>query len=329
MFLSDPQWTEIVINRPGEVITEGRDGWQYHECDFVTYDWCYNLAKLLANSTNVSLCPETPSLSAVLPDKQRIQVIIPPRVPIGTVSVTIRKPAASIMTLEQFIQGGSFNKTRIEYSLNLGKEERIELETQLDEGETKLLGLLRNKQWEAFMQEAVVQRRNIIISGSTGAGKTTLANAILRYLPEDERILSVEDVPEVQMPHIKNRVSTFFTKQTGAKPIFEDTLRSRPDRVMPAELRGDESYFFLQNVLNSGHPGAVTTVHANRTKLAFLRLALMIQSSPEGKALSFENIMAMLHSLIDVVVQIVRMPDRTRAITEIYYDPAYARKQVG
>lgn len=330
-FLDDEQWTEICINKPNEIITEGKGGWTVHEREYASFEWCYNLAKLLANVMVVSLSAETPSLSAVLPGGQRIQVVLPPRVKEGTISITIRKPPAIIMSVDEFIASGAFAKTRLEQSLNIDAKERLELEGLLDENEQRLLELLRNKEYTTFLSEAVVTRKSILISGSTGAGKTTLANAILRFIPKDERIISVEDVPEVKMPHIENLVSMFFSKQTpgGAKSVFEDTLRSRPDRVMPAELRGDESYFFLQNVLNSGHPGAITTCHANRTKLAFMRLALMIQSSPEGKALSYENIMAMLHSLIDVVIQIVRHPDRSRTITEIYYDPAYARKQMG
>lgn len=330
-FMSDPALNEICINKPGQVITEGNSSWQIHDCPVITYQWCYDLGKLVANHMSVSLGPQSPSVSAELPGGQRIQIVIAPRVGKGRISITIRKPAASVKTLEQFMEMGAFDCTRHELSLAMSKEERRELEQGWDEGERELYDLLREKDYKAFFKMAVEQKRNIVISGATGAGKTTLANSIVSFIPEDERIITVEDVPEIRLPHIENLVPCFFSKQSagGIKAVFEDTLRMRPDRVLPAELRGDETYFFLQNVLNSGHPGAVTTCHANRTKLAFLRLALMIQSSPEGRALSFENIMGLLHSLIDIVVQIVRNHDRSRSVTEIYFDPAYARKQMG
>ncbi|MHB1099705.1 MAG: P-type DNA transfer ATPase VirB11 [Burkholderiales bacterium] len=324
-YLDDKGLSEICINRPGELMTEGRDGWKTYERPDLTYQWCYNLAKLLG-----SLNAEKPSLPAELPGGQRIHIVGEPRVEKGTISITIRRPAAIIMSIEEYEAQGVFRTTRHEQSVNLEGEERNGIESQLDDDEKDLLSYLRGKDYKSFFKNAVEQRRNILISGSTGSGKTTFANAIVRFIPEDERIIPVEEVSEIRIPHIANRVNTYFKKAAGGpKPVFEDTLRMRPDRVLPAELRGDESYYFLQNVLNSGHPGAITTIHSNRTKLAFMRLALMIQSSPEGKALSYENIMSMLFSLIDVVVQIVRMPDRSRAITEIYYDPAYARKQMG
>ena len=113
------------------------------------------------------------------------------------------------------------------------------------------------------------------------------------------------------------------------KQIFEGNLRQRPDRVLPAELRGDEAFFFIQNVINSGHPGTITTGHANRAKLMFMRLSLMIKASPEGAGISREDILDMLYALIDVVVQMTRTPSGQRIVSEIYFDPAFAAKQLG
>lgn len=332
-FLEDQQWTEICINEPRVVLTEGQKGWQTHAVEAVTPMWIKDLGKLTGNYVFSKFDQDTPSLAAVLPGGERIQMVMVPRVASGRMSVTIRKPSSLIKTLENFEQENFFQETRLEQSTGLNSEARTAIEAELWQEEKELLTLLRERKFVEFLRLAVIQKKNIVLSGATGAGKTTFANAIVACIPADERIITVEDVPEIRLPHIANKVSMLYQKATpgSAKAAFEDTLRMYPTRVLPAELRGDEAYFFIQNVLNSGHPGTVTTVHANSTKLAFLRLALMIQSSPEGAALNIETIQTVLHSLIDVVIQVAQKPSPSRAryIPEIYFDPAYARKQVG
>jgi type IV secretion system protein VirB11 len=103
----------------------------------------------------------------------------------------------------------------------------------------------------------------------------------------------------------------------------------RPDRVLLAELRGDEAFYFIQNVLNSGHPGTITTVHASRAKLAFRRLALMIKASEEGAGLELSDIVENLYTLVDIVVQMERLSDGRRVAVEVYYDPAFAAHHMG
>ena len=179
-----------------------------------------------------------------------------------------------------------------------------------------------------------MRRKNLIVSGRTGSGKTTLGNALASLISATERLITVEDVREMRLPH-ENLVSMVYTKDTAGvakvtpKQIFEANLRMRPDRVLPAELRGDESFFFVQNVLNSGHPGTVTTLHANSSKLAFKRLGMMIKTRAEGSGISLPDILEMLYSLIDVVVQMEPTETGQRVVTEIYYDPAFAQKMIG
>lgn len=337
-FLDDASNTEIVVNRPGEVRVENRQGWVMHAVAEVTQKWCSDLAKLIANKTDQGISSTTPLLGAALPTGERIQIAIPPAVPQNTTSITIRKPGALVKPLSAFVEDGSFGSTRIVQSAQLGAEERKQLEEDLADEEKALLELLRKKQFEQFFRLAVEEKRNIVISGSTGAGKTTLANAIIEFLPEDERIITVEDAPEIRLPEGQNVVSMFYSKggqgkaKLKPKDVFECNLRQRPDRVLPTELRGDEAFFFVQNVLNSGHPGTITTVHSNSAKLCFLRLSMMIKTSPEGAGLDRTDILEMLYQLIDVVVQIrAKTVDgkKKRLITEIYYDPAFARKQMG
>jgi type IV secretion system protein VirB11 len=333
-FLADSSVTEIVINKPLEVRTEGRDGWKTYPMPAITFAWCLDVANLVANTASDSISEQIPLLSAQLPGGERLQVVIPPTVPAGTISLTIRRPATEVMSLDAIFASGAFEHTRPVQSLRMDAGERAEIEAGLPDDDKYLLEIFRRRDWRAFLARSILRRKNIIVSGRTGSGKTTLGNAMAALISASERLVTVEDVREMRLPH-ENLVSMVYTKDARGvakvtpKQIFEATLRMRPDRVLPAELRGDEAYFFIQNVINSGHPGCVTTLHANSAKLAFMRLSLMIKASPEGSGISRSDILEMLYALIDVVVQMEPTDSGQRVVTEIYFDPAYAQKMIG
>lgn len=333
-FLADADLTEIVVNRPGIVAVERGGKWESHRMPALDFDWCLDLAKLLRNRSNQDITEAQPLLGAQLPDGQRVQIVIPPAVPTGTVSITIRRPGSRVLALRELADAGAFECARREQSLLLGRDERTALEGALPDADRELLELFRSGAWERFLSFAVVRRKNIVSSGATGAGKTTLGNALAAMIPLHERIVTVEDVPEMRLPH-ENQVKLFYPKggngvsKLGPRDLLEAALRMRPDRVLLAELRGDESFFFIQNVLNSGHPGTITTVHATRAKLAFRRLALMIKGSQEGSGLDLADITTTLHALVDVVVQMERLADGRRVVAEVYFDPAFAMRQLG
>lgn len=333
-FLEDETITEIVVNRAGEIRLERRGGWETVRCESVSYQWCSGLAMLLRNQANQDLTEDWPLLGARLPGGLRVQIVIPPAIEAGKISFTIRRPIGNVLSMRQIIDGGVFAGTLCEQSLLLGGEERTRIEAALTSGERVLLELFRKGDWEAFFTAAVLTRKNIVSSGATGSGKTTLSNALAALIPLDERILTVEDVAEMRLPH-SNQVNLFYPKggngvsKLKARDLLEATLRMRPDRVLLAELRGDETFFFIQNVLNSGHPGTITTVHATRAKLAFRRLALLIKGSPEGAGLDLADITDNLYTLVDIVVQMIRLPSGERVASEVYYDPAFAARQLG
>lgn len=333
-FLADAGITEIVINRPGVVAVERAGRWESHQLPALDFDWCLDLAKLLRNRASQDITEAQPLLGAQLPDGQRVQVVIPPAVPGGTVSITIRRPSTRVLSLLELADAGTFGTVAREQSLLLDGDERARLEAALQARDRELLDLFRAGEWERFFALAVAGHKNIVSSGATGSGKTTLGNALAALIPPHERVVTVEDVPEMRLPH-ENQVNLFYPKggngvsRLEPRDLLEAALRMRPDRVLLAELRGDESFFFIQNVLNSGHPGTITTVHATRAKLAFRRLALMIKGSPEGGGLDLSDITTTLHALVDVVVQMERRPDGQRVAAEIYFDPAFAMRQLG
>jgi len=332
--LIDDSVTEIVINRPGEVLLERRGGWEAISNDAVSYTWCQGLSMLLRNQANQDLTVGWPLLGAQMPGGLRVQVVIPPAIDAGQVSFTIRRPIGDVLSLAQIIDGGAFEHARCEQSLLLDGEERARLEDALPASERRLLDMFRKKDWDGFFKAAVEGRKNIVSSGATGSGKTTFSNALAALIPLDERIITVEDTREMRLPHA-NQVNLEFKKgengvsKLKARDLLEATLRMRPDRVLLAELRGDETFFFIQNVLNSGHPGTITTVHATRAKLAFRRLALLVKGSVEGAGLELADITDNLYTLVDIVVQMARLPGGRRAAIEVYYDPAFAARQLG
>jgi type IV secretion system protein VirB11 len=333
-YLVDETVTEIVVNRPGEVLLERRNGWEAVQNAAVSYQWCDGLSMLLRNQANEDLTEGWPLLGAQMPGGLRVQVVIPPATEAGKISFTVRRPINQVLSIHEVIAGGAFGQTRCEQSLLLAPDERARIESALPNSERAMLDMFHKRDWCAFFTAAVEGRKNIVSSGSTGSGKTTLGNALAAMIPLKERIITIEDVAEMRLPH-SNQVNLFYPKGTNGvsklKPrdLLEATLRMRPDRVLLAELRGDETFFFIQNVLNSGHPGTITTVHATRAKLAFRRLALLIKGSPEGAGLELADVTDSLYTLVDIVVQMERLPDGRRVAAEVYYDPAFAARQLG
>jgi type IV secretion system protein VirB11 len=311
--LTDREVTEICINRPGEAYVETREGWHCVPLVFATYEWCMGLAKLVANSTRQRIDAESPLLSAALPGGERIQIVLPPATTAGTVAITIRRPADEVWTLEELEQRGLFQATRRSGSA-------------ADETETELLGLLEAKDYRAFLRLAVERRRNILVSGPTGSGKTTFTKALIREIPAGERLVTIEDAKELVLDRHDNHVRLFYSKddqglaRVTPKQLLESCLRMKPDRILLAELRGEEAFDYLRNV-NSGHPGSITSIHAASAELAFEQLVLLVKQSRAGQELAREEIKHLLYLLIDVVVQF-GVEHRQRCIKEIWYDPA-------
>ena len=147
-------------------------------------------------------------------------------------------------------------------------------------------------------------------------------------IPAHERLITIEDARELQVPH-RNVVHLLYAKdgqglaQVGAKQLLESALRMRPDRILLQELRDGTAFFYLRNV-NSGHPGSITTIHADSAALAFEQLTLLVKESEGGRDLARDDIRALLHLLVDVVVQMRRVDGRFR-ITEVWYEPLRKR----
>ncbi len=309
--------TELVINAPGMIGLETRNGWEWHEEPALDNAALMTLAKLIAGLTKQDINSEYPICSSVLPGGERAQVVVPPAVEQGFISITIRKATGVTMNIDDFERAGLFSEVRAQ-----GLYEEVDPD---------LLRLREAGDWRAFFKLAVEARKNILISGATGSGKTSFSKGLIKLIPDYERILTIEDTRELVVPQ-RNHVHMMYAKdgkslqKAGAKELLESALRMRPDRILLQELRDGTAFFYLRNV-NSGHPGSITTVHANTAEGALEQLTLLVKESEGGNDLDRHDIRALLRSLVDIVVQMHRLPPgegqpaRYR-MTEVWFDPA-------
>jgi type IV secretion system protein VirB11 len=294
-WLEDPALHELCINRPGEAFIERANGWQHVTLPFADFNWCLRFAKLIANATRQRVEPEAPLLSASLPTGERVQVVLPPATTDRTVAISIRRPADELWTLDQLQQRGLFGRTAVSGTRDLERD--------------AVLGqLLKQRDFPAFLRAAVRQRRNILVSGPTGSGKTTLTKALILEIPATERLVTIEDARELVLDRHPNHVRLFYSKdgqglaRVTPKQLLECCLRLKPDRILLAELRSEEAFYYLRNV-NSGHPGSITSVHASSCALAFEQLVLLIKESPAGREMPRVDILQLLHLVLDVIIQ--------------------------
>lgn len=293
-FLARETVTEILVNRPGEVwIEDGEQpGMARVELPAVDDMLLQRLAEQVARVSHQGINREHPLLAATLPDGARIQLCGPPA-------------------------------TRRHWALAIRRHRLIDLPLDAyDSGPITPTGEapMPDAQREpiAYLREAIRRRRTILISGGTSTGKTTFLNAMLREIPRNERIVLVEDTPELKLPTANGIGLVAVKGELGEARVTPDdlvqaALRLRPDRIVLGELRGKETVSFLR-AINTGHPGSFSTVHANSPKGALEQIALMAMQTNIG--LTRAETLAYAASLIDVIVQLDRSSGR-RGISAI------------
>jgi type IV secretion system protein VirB11 len=309
--MADEAVTEIAINGPGEIWFEKNSKWDVQKSDRVSDKSMKALGVAVATYSGQDWTTRMPLLSASMPDGSRIQLVHPPAVEEGRISFTLRRPARTVRTLEHYAKEGLFKRVR-------------PMATKLSEAEQELKQLLADSDFEGFMRKAVKARMNIVVSGATGSGKTTFMKGLVHEIEKTERLITIEDTRELFVPH-PNAVHLLYSKggqsgsNVGPKDLLQCCLRMKPDRILLAELRGDEALYYVRNAA-SGHPGSITSIHGGSPALAFEQLAIMIQDSPAGANLTFDVIKRLLLLTIDVIVQF-QNHDGDRFISEIYFDP--------
>jgi type IV secretion system protein VirB11 len=311
-FLQKDAVTEICVNRPHEFFVETHEGWTQHSSEPLNMGFLTGLATAVGSYTKQEISTTNPILSGTLPDGERIQIVCPPAVPADTMSITIRRPSNKTWSLDELAGMGMFENVTTKTST-------------LSETDQELLDAHSSKHWIKFLKLAVKSKKNILISGATGTGKTTFSKALIPLIPTEERIVTIEDTVELEIPQ-PNHVRMIYSKgsqgvsQVSARELLESSLRMRPDRIFLQELRDATAFYYLRNV-NTGHSGSITTIHADSAMLAFEQLALLVKESEAGRDLTRNEIKAMLFQMVDIVIQIKRL-NVGRRITEVYFDPS-------
>ncbi len=225
------------------------------------FGWCQRLAKLVAHATRQRVAEDAPLLSGWLGSGERVQIVLPPAASAGTVAIAIRRPSEYNWSIDDLSARGEYARARRSTEV-------------IDEREQELEQVLAAKRYEDFVRLAVASRKNIIVSGPTGCGKTTFTKALIRAIDPVERLITIEDAKELVLDRHPNHVRLFYSKdeqglaRVTPKQLLEACMRLRPDRILLAELRAEEAWDYLRNV-NSGHPGSITSVHAASAELAF------------------------------------------------------------
>jgi len=282
--LADPDITDIMVNNKDEVYVERRGMIQFTDKKFISNTQVKSVIERIIAPIGRRIDESVPMVDARLADGSRVNAIIPPLALTGP-SLTIRKFRKERFQTEELIKMNSFNSAMSD-----------------------------------FLKACVASRKNLIVSGGTGSGKTTVLNVLSGFIPENERIITIEDAAELKLHQkhwirLESRPPNIEGKGAiSIRDLFRNTLRMRPDRIIIGECRGIESLDMLQ-AMNTGHDGSMTTIHANSTQDVLTRIDSMILMS--GVELPVRSIREMIASAIDVIVHTTRLSDGTRKIVQV------------
>ncbi len=282
--LDNPDVSEVMVNGPHKIYVEKGGKVSKTEINFNNNDDVLRVIDKIILPLGKRVDPDNPTVDARLPDGSRVNAVIGP-VALDGAAVTIRKFRKEKLKVEDLIRFGSITQNMAD-----------------------------------FLRACVVSRLNIVISGGTGSGKTTLLNVLSGFIPEDERIITIEDAAELQLQqdHIvrmetKNRNSS-GTGEVTIRDLVRNSLRMRPDRIVVGECRGGEALDMLQ-AMNTGHDGSLTTVHSNSPRDAISRLEVLVMMA--GMDLPIKVIRQQIASAVDLIVQQTRLRDGSRKVTAV------------
>jgi pilus assembly protein CpaF len=282
--LDDPEVSEVMVNGPHKVYVEKKGQLQKTPVVFESNEHVQRIIDRIVLPLGRRVDPDSPTVDARLPDGSRVNAVIPP-VAIDGPAISIRKFSKEKLAVQQLIEFGTLTPAMAE-----------------------------------FLRVCVVSRLNIVISGGTGSGKTTFLNVLSGFIPEDERIVTIEDAAELQLQqdHIV-RLETTPANIDGknavvVRDLVRNALRMRPDRIVVGECRGGETLDMLQ-AMNTGHDGSLTTVHANSPRDTLSRLETMVLMA--GVELPIKVVRQQISSAIDLIVQLSRLKDGSRKVTSI------------
>ncbi len=282
--LDDPDVSEVMVNGPKKVYIEKKGQLMRTNVTFDDDAHVLRIIDRIILPLGRRVDADSPTVDARLPDGSRVNAVVPP-VAIDGPSITIRKFRKDKLQIAQLVEYGSLTPSMAE-----------------------------------FLRACVMARLNIVISGGTGSGKTTLLNVLSGFIPENERIITIEDAAELQLQ--QDHVLRLETKPanvdgggaTTIRDLVRNSLRMRPDRIVVGECRGGEALDMLQ-AMNTGHDGSLTTLHANSPRDALSRLETLVLMA--GMDLPIKVVRQQISSAVDLIVQQTRLKDGSRKVTAI------------
>jgi pilus assembly protein CpaF len=282
--LDDDEVTEVMVNGPKKVYVEKAGQLTRAAVTFEDNAHVLRIIDRIILPLGRRVDPDSPTVDARLPDGSRVNAVIPP-VAIDGPALTIRKFNREKLKVQQLVEFGALTPQMAE-----------------------------------FLRVCVISRLNIVISGGTGAGKTTLLNVLSGFIPEEERIVTIEDAAELQLQQehvvrMETKASNIEGKgSVTIRDLVRNSLRMRPDRIVIGECRAGEALDMLQ-AMNTGHDGSLTTVHANSARDAISRLETLVLMA--GVELPIKVVRQQISAAIDLIVQQGRLKDGTRKVTSI------------
>lgn len=282
--LNDDSITEIMVNRYDQIFLERKGRLEQHETTFTSDRAVMGVIERIVAPLGRRIDESSPMVDARLKDGSRVNAIIPPLAIKGP-TLTIRKFSTKTLTTTDLVDYGSISE-----------------------------------EMAKFMEICVLHRKNTIISGGTGSGKTTLLNVLSNFVPQNERVITIEDAAELKLNHpnlvsLEARPSNAEGRgQVVIRDLVKNALRMRPDRIVVGECRGGEALDMLQ-AMNTGHEGSLTTLHANNARDALARLETLILMA--GMDLPLTAIREQISSAVDIIIQQARLADGQRVVTSI------------
>ena len=306
--------TDICINRPEEIWVEQYGEFSCYDAPVFTADFLWQFTQLVAEANQREIKPENPTLSAVLPNGLRVQFVIEPGCEQDSFICAIRQKAVNQVLLADYF------KPELAKCIQKSNQRR-----SFDDIDQALLTDYQAGNYETFLIRAMQAKKNIVIIGGTSTGKTTVLNSLAQTLPPTDRLITIETDREVFSSH-RNAVHLLApdvgqgVANISMLGLLKVTLRLRPDRILLSEIREYEEAYPYLRAINSGHPGSLTTLHADSPMSCFDQLAFMMLQG--GSQLSQETLVRYTRSIINIIIQIKREASGKRYISEIYFDLA-------
>jgi len=292
---------ELMINGPHRIYIE-KNGVMSKYDDVnkeITYDYLAEIANLIASHVNSIIDRDSPILSATLPTNERIEMVIPPACDKDQFVFSFRKPAAKHFTLDDYLNQDYFEFVNKSFKKN-----------KITEDNDKLKFYIKNESWAEFFELLVSSKKNVIVAGAVGSGKTHFINMLLSMIPHNERIITIENAREVLMQdddkkrnmiNLLSRENVKNITEIKNSDLLKSCLRLRPDRILLSEIRGTDAFDFL-NGLHVGLSGSMTSIHANNTQDVYIRLVNMLSMSEYTNGLNKQDMLDYCKESLDVIL---------------------------